>query len=197
MHYYYYYYYTSPLKKKERKILQMSNNPHTNQDNKKLHKSINNNTLLTLMSFQTCMASLHFSTSSNLRSVTKHVKSNSLWLHWQPLHQGWGTLILEGHSPAEFSSNPEKPWGKTPNCILKTLISWFRCVLLGLELKTAGTPALQDQRSPPLPYTVHLLYTPCLNVMHVLVKLETGNWGLRVYCVWRKKIHSLKWYEGK
>ncbi len=23
------------------------------------------------------------------------------------LCQGWGTLILEGHSPAEFSSNPE------------------------------------------------------------------------------------------
>ncbi len=29
-----------------------------------------------------------------------------------PLAQGWGTLILEGHSPAEFSSNPEKPWKK-------------------------------------------------------------------------------------
>ncbi len=26
------------------------------------------------------------------------------------LAQGWGTLILEGHSPAEFSSNPEKTW---------------------------------------------------------------------------------------
>ncbi len=28
------------------------------------------------------------------------------------LWQGWETLILEGHSPAEFSSNPEKPWEK-------------------------------------------------------------------------------------
>ncbi len=54
------------------------------------------------------------------------------------LHQGWGTLILEGHSPAEFSSNPEKPWKKIPNCILKTLISCFRCVWLGLELNSAG-----------------------------------------------------------
>ncbi len=53
------------------------------------------------------------------------------------LKQGWGTLILEGHSPAEFSSNPEKPW-KIPNCILKTLISCFRCVWLGLELNSAG-----------------------------------------------------------
>ncbi len=26
-----------------------------------------------------------------------------------PLAQGWGTKILEGHSPAEYSSNPEKP----------------------------------------------------------------------------------------
>jgi len=30
----------------------------------------------------------------------------------QFLGQGWGTLILEGHSPAEFSYNPEKPWKK-------------------------------------------------------------------------------------
>ncbi len=41
-----------------------------------------------------------------------------------PLYQGWGTLILEGHSP----ENPEKPWEKIPNCILQTLISWLRCV---------------------------------------------------------------------
>ncbi len=69
------------------------------------------------------------------------------------LQQRWGTLILEGHSPAEFSSNPEKNRKKTKtNCILKTLISWFRCVWLGLELNSAGTPALQDQRSPPLHY---------------------------------------------
>ncbi len=54
------------------------------------------------------------------------------------VNQGWGTLILEGHSPAEFSSNPEKPWEKIPNCILKTLISCFRCVWLGLELNSAG-----------------------------------------------------------
>ncbi len=54
------------------------------------------------------------------------------------LNQGWGTLILEGPSPAEFSSNPEKPWKKITNCILKTLISWFRCVWLGLELNSAG-----------------------------------------------------------
>ncbi len=71
------------------------------------------------------------------------------------LHQGWGTLILEGHSPAEFSSNPEKPWKKIPNCILKTLISCFRCVWLGLEINSAGTPALRDQRSPPLSYIIH------------------------------------------
>ncbi len=28
------------------------------------------------------------------------------------LNQAWGTLIREGYSPAEFSSNPEKPWKK-------------------------------------------------------------------------------------
>ncbi len=28
------------------------------------------------------------------------------------LTQGWGMLILEGHSPAEFSFNPEKTWKK-------------------------------------------------------------------------------------
>ncbi len=41
------------------------------------------------------------------------------------LKQGWGTLILEGHSPAEFSSNPEKPWGK------KYLIASWRPWLAG------------------------------------------------------------------
>ncbi len=34
---------------------------------------------------------------------------------------------------------------KIPDCILKSFISWFRCVWLGLELNSAGTPALQDQ----------------------------------------------------
>ncbi len=29
-----------------------------------------------------------------------------------PICQGWGVLILEGHSPAEFSSNAEKTLGK-------------------------------------------------------------------------------------
>ncbi len=35
--------------------------------------------------------------------------------------KGWGTLILEGHSPAEFSSIPEKTGKKIPNWIWKDL----------------------------------------------------------------------------
>ncbi len=50
-------------------------------------------------------------------------------------------------SLAPILINPGK---KITNCILKTFISCFRCVWLGLELNSAGTPALQDQCSPSL-----------------------------------------------
>ncbi len=80
------------------------------------------------------------------------------------LTQGWGMLILEGHSPAEFSFNPEKTWKKIPDCILKTLISWFRCVWFGFGAKLCRdtgppgsmfpTPALTIRsRLPDVYYT--------------------------------------------
>ncbi len=52
----------------------------------------------------------------------------------------------------------KNPGEKIPNCILKSLISCFRCVWLGLELNSAGTPVLQDQRSPPLLYAEYASY---------------------------------------
>ncbi len=55
------------------------------------------------------------------------------------VEQGWATSVLECRCPALFSSNTEiKPHLPVALVILKTLISLFRCVLLGLELNSAG-----------------------------------------------------------
>ncbi len=62
------------------------------------------------------------------------------------LDQGSSNLILEGRCPAEFSSNlPQNSCLEVSSIPSKTLISCFRCVELGLELNSAGTPALQDR----------------------------------------------------
>ncbi len=55
------------------------------------------------------------------------------------------TTLLQSLAPTL-----KNPGGKIPDRILKTLISYFRCVWLGLELNSAGTSALQDQRPPPV-----------------------------------------------
>lgn len=64
--------------------------------------------------------------------------------------QEFPILLLEAHHPAEFSS-------KTPAWkflkIVRTVISWFRCVKLGLKLKSSGQCT-----------AFHLLYViVCLN----------------------------------
>ncbi len=67
------------------------------------------------------------------------------------LKQGSSNLILEGRCPAEFSSNlPQHTCLEVSSIPIKTLISCFRCVWLGLELNSAGTPALQDRTWWPL-----------------------------------------------
>ncbi len=67
------------------------------------------------------------------------------------LDQGSSNLILEGRCPAEFSSNlPQHTCMEVSSIASKTLISCFRCVWLGLELNSAGTPALQDRTWWPL-----------------------------------------------
>ncbi len=67
------------------------------------------------------------------------------------IYRGWGTLILEGHSLAVFSSNPGK---KIPNP--ENLDYLVQVCLIRVELNSAGTPALQDQRSPPLVYILYM-----------------------------------------
>ncbi len=57
------------------------------------------------------LANVHFQHTAELVKLLSVINVNYR-LQVRPLDQGWGTLILEGHSPAEFSSNPEKPWGK-------------------------------------------------------------------------------------
>ncbi len=55
------------------------------------------------------------------------------------LGQGSSNLILEGRCPAEFSSNlPQHTCLDVWSIPSKTLISFFRCVWLGLELNSAG-----------------------------------------------------------
>ncbi len=49
------------------------------------------------------------------------------------------TLCLGTHCPAKFISNLlRNTWPVTFQVILKTVISWLRCVWLGLELNSAG-----------------------------------------------------------
>ncbi len=53
------------------------------------------------------------------------------------LKQGVGNIDPGGHSPANFSFNPEKPWGKKNKLHPEDPDKCFRCVWLGLELITA------------------------------------------------------------
>ncbi len=53
--------------------------------------------------------------------------------------QGSPDSVLEGQCPAEFSSNlPQHTCLDVSRITSKTLISWFRCVWLGLRLNSAG-----------------------------------------------------------
>ncbi len=94
------------------------------------------------------------------------------------LQQGWGTLILEGRCPAEFSSNPNQTH-------LKQLIKVFR-MQLGIFLpwffrfgaKLCRRVALQDQRSPPLAYSMikyfyiffHIQLSVCIMIIPLIRK---------------------------
>lgn len=53
-------------------------------------------------------------------------------------------LLLNGQCPAELSSNLTKPHALKLLAILKTMISWLRCVYLGLELNSIVTLQEQD-----------------------------------------------------
>ncbi len=87
-------------------------------------------------------------------STVMYVCVLMLVLHTVPfkcLDQGSSNSILEGLCPAEFSSNlPQHTCLEVSSIPSKTLISCFRCVWLGLELNSAGTPALQDRTWWPL-----------------------------------------------
>ncbi len=74
----------------------------------------------------------------------KYIFFSSIWLyciiyhHYVPVGQWSQTQFLEGHSSAEFSSNQLKiTLALKFLVILKTLISWIRCVCLGLEQNCA------------------------------------------------------------
>ncbi len=67
-----------------------------------------------------------------------HISYKILLLTFKALNQWSQTQFLEGHSSAEFSSNqPQITPAWKFLVILKTLISWIRCVWLGLEQNCA------------------------------------------------------------
>ncbi len=55
------------------------------------------------------------------------------------LYQGCPNSVLKGQCPAEFRSNlPQHTCHEVSSMPSKSMISWFRCVWLGLELNSAG-----------------------------------------------------------
>ncbi len=55
------------------------------------------------------------------------------------LYQGWERWSWRATLLQSLAPTLKNPGEKIPNYILKTLITWFRCVWLGLELNSAGT----------------------------------------------------------
>ncbi len=84
-------------------------------------------------------ANKRFCTATNLLWKTKQKTMVVLSVVYsEHVHQRSQTQFLEGHSSAEFSFNQLQltPVWKLL-VILKTLISWIRCVWLGLELNSS------------------------------------------------------------
>ncbi len=83
--------------------------------------------------------------------------------------QGPPTLLLESYCPTDFISN-------TTACnyqvILNTLITWFRRVWSGLELKFCRTRVLQEQDWRPL------LYVNTWLILSVLVIFRSTLWAI-------------------
>ncbi len=65
--------------------------------------------------------------------------------------QGFPNSVLEGHSPVEFLYNQlQKNFLEGSSHPGETLISWFRCVFIGVGAKLCRKWALQDQVWTPL-----------------------------------------------
>ncbi len=71
-------------------------------------------------------------------------------------------LLMEGQCPAEFSSST---LGWKFLMSLKTLISWFRCVSLGLELNFAGQWPSRNRLGHPCHWAK---FTDCCDGCHSL-----------------------------
>ncbi len=83
--------------------------------------------------------------------------------------QWWANLALPGHFPAEICSNPDTTHLPCSLLVvLKTMISWLRCVWLGLELNSEG-------KWPEGPETVIALSAVARNAGPVALILP---WGL-------------------
>ncbi len=77
------------------------------------------------------------------------------------LGQGCLNSVLEGQCPAEFRSNlPQHTCREVSSMPSKSLISWFRCVWLGLELNSAGHRPSRTESGHPCSraYSVCLIF---------------------------------------
>ncbi len=71
--------------------------------------------------------------------IVNNLVASALWHHLICIDQGCPNSVLEGRCPAEFSSNlPHHTCKEASSMPSKSLISFFRCAWLGLELNSAG-----------------------------------------------------------
>ncbi len=86
------------------------------------------------------------------------------------LKQGCQNSVLEGRCPAEFSSNlPQHTCMEASSMPSKSLISCFRCVLLGLELNSAGHQPSRTEFGQPWSKAFGNSYVKCyiLNIIYI------------------------------
>jgi len=86
------------------------------------------------------------------------------------LHQGCSNLVLEGRCPAGFSTNlPQHTCMEASSMPSKSLISCFRCVLLGLELNSAGHQPSRTEFGQPWSKAFGNSYVKCyiLNIVYI------------------------------
>ncbi len=127
----------------------------------------------------------------------------------EPLNQGCPNLVLKGHCPAEFSSYmPQHTCLEVSRMPSKSLMSWFRCVWLVLELNSVGpsldTPDL-NQGASALYLEIHFpaefssnhnqtLLNNLIKVFKITTKLKVGVFNPVWRLVCRKvdlKVQSL------
>ncbi len=111
--------------------------------------------------------------------------------HVITLDQGSPNLILEGRCPVEFSSNLDQHTCLEFSSIRKYLISWFRCVWLGLQLNSAGHRPSRTEPGDP--------YSRWCNWGNGIYKRKTNKqiYEIFIVIIKLKTIHNLSLSQKK